>query len=292
MKGTYTALITPFKNGQVDYTAYESLLEAQVKAGVEGVVPCGTTGESPTLSHEEHNEIVRFTVEKIKKRVKVIAGTGSNSTEESLRLSRHAEKVGADGCLLVCPYYNKPTQEGLYRHFKSVSDAVGLEIVVYNIPGRSGVKIAIETLARLAEIPNVVAVKDATGDIDMASETVAVCGEKLSVLSGNDSMNLPILAVGGTGTISVVSNIVPDRIKKLVDHHHKGETGKALGIHLALWQLSKVLFLETNPIPVKAAAHLLKMIPSEEIRLPLTPLEAPHREKLKAELKKLGLLQG
>jgi len=290
MKGTYTALITPFKNGQVDYATYEALLEAQVKAGVDGVVPCGTTGESPTLSHEEHNEIVRFTVEKIKKRVKVIAGTGSNSTEESLRLSRHAEKVGADGCLLVCPYYNKPTQEGLFRHFKAVSDAVGLEIVVYNIPGRSGVKIGIETLARLAEIPNVVAVKDATGDIDMASETVAVCGEKLSVLSGNDSMNLPILAVGGTGTISVVSNIVPDRVKKMVDLYLKGETKKALEVHLALWQLSKVLFLETNPIPVKAAAHLLKMIPTEEIRLPLTSLEAPNREKLRAELKKIGLL--
>ncbi|MBL8995120.1 MAG: dihydrodipicolinate synthase family protein, partial [Spirochaetia bacterium] len=174
--------------------------------------------------------------------------------------------------------------------FKAVSDAVGLEIVVYNIPGRSGVKIAIETLARLAEIPNIVAVKDATGDIDMASETVAICGEKLSVLSGNDSMNLPILAVGGTGTISVVSNIVPDRVKKMVDLYLKGETKKALEVHLALWQLSKVLFLETNPIPVKAAAHLLKMIPSEEIRLPLTPLETPNREKLRVELKKIGLL--
>lgn len=290
MKGTFTALITPFKNGKVDYETYESLLEAQVKAGVEGVVPCGTTGESPTLSHEEHNEVVRFTVDKIKKRILVIAGTGSNSTEETLRLSRHAESVGADGCLLVCPYYNKPTQEGLYRHFKAVSEAVGVSLVVYNIPGRSGVKINLETLVRLAEIPNITAVKDATGDIDMASDVVAACGEALSVLSGNDSMNLPVMAVGGRGTISVVSNIVPDRVKKLIDNCLKGDFKKGLETHLALWNLSKNLFLETNPIPVKAAAHLLKMIPSEEIRLPLTPMEPANRDKLKAVLKKMELL--
>ncbi len=280
MKGTFTALITPFKNGKVDYGTYESLLESQVKAGVDGVVPCGTTGESPTLSHEEHNEVVRFTVEKIKKRILVIAGTGSNSTDETLRLSRHAESVGADGCLLVCPYYNKPTQEGLFRHFKAVSEAVGVSLVVYNIPGRSGVKINLDTLLRLAEISNIVAVKDATGDIDMASDVAAACGEKLAVLSGNDSMNLPIMAVGGKGTISVLSNIVPDKVKKLID----------CCLHQNIWDLSKNLFLETNPIPVKAAAHLLKMIPSEEIRLPLTPMEPANRDKLKTVLKKLELL--
>jgi 4-hydroxy-tetrahydrodipicolinate synthase len=289
-QGTYTAILTPFTGGQIDWASFEKLLDLQLTAKVEGIVPMGTTGESPTVSHEEHRKVVEFTVKFVKGRCKVIAGTGSNSTAETLELSQHAEKSGADGCLLVTPYYNKPTPDGLERHFKAVSDAVGIPLVLYNIPGRTGTRLSAELLARLAERKNIVAVKDATGECDLWSDVVRLCGDRLAVLSGNDSQILPLIAVGGKGVISVASNLIPARVKALVDAALAGDLAKARAIHYEWWDLGKHLFLETNPIPAKAAAKAMGLIPDEELRLPLSPMGAAPREVLMKTLRAMKLV--
>jgi 4-hydroxy-tetrahydrodipicolinate synthase len=288
-KGTYTALVTPFRNTEVDYPALAQLLERQVQAKVDGVVPCGSTGESATLSHEEHERVIAFVIEKVAKRVKVIAGTGSNNTRESVRLTKFAQEHGADGALLIAPYYNKPTQEGIYAHYAAVADSVQLPQLVYNIPGRSAVNIAPETLARLTRHANVVGVKEASGSLDQVSRVIEACGPSFAVLSGDDSLTLPILAVGGHGVIAVISNVVPSALVELVRAALAGDYAKARSAHYALLPLMRAMGLETNPIPVKAALAALGQI-QNELRLPLTPLSEAFVGKLRSELERAKLL--
>lgn len=288
-EGTYTALVTPFRNAEVDYPALAQLLERQVQARVDGVVPCGSTGESATLSHDEHERIIAFVIEKAAKRVKVIAGTGSNNTRESVRLTKFAEEHGADGALLIAPYYNKPTQEGIYAHYAAVADAVPLPQLVYNIPGRSAVNIAPETLARLAQHENVVGVKEASGSLDQVSRVIEACGPSFTVLSGDDTLTLPILAVGGRGVIAVISNVVPGALVELVQAALAGDYARARSAHYTLLPLMRAMGLETNPIPVKAALAALGHI-ANELRLPLTPLSEPYVGKLRGELERARLL--
>ncbi|MBX3181690.1 MAG: 4-hydroxy-tetrahydrodipicolinate synthase [Polyangiaceae bacterium] len=281
--------MTPFSGGEIDYQALGELIERQVEAGVTGVVPCGSTGESATLSHEEHERLIAFTVERASGRVQVIAGTGSNSTSESVRLTRFAKQQGATGALLIAPYYNKPTQEGLYAHYAKVAESVDLPQLVYNIPGRSAVNITPETMARLAELPHVVGVKEASGSLDQVSRIIEACGEHFTVLSGDDSLTLPILAVGGRGVIAVVSNLAPRPLIELVQAAHEGSWPRARQLHYQLLPLMRALGLETNPIPVKAAIGLLGWA-SDELRLPLTPLREACHAPLRAALVQAKLL--
>lgn len=286
LEGAMTALVTPFADGEVDYDALARLIEFQIAGGIQGIVPCGTTGESPTLSHEEHDRVIAFTVEKVAGRVPVIAGTGSNSTAEAVQLTRHARAAGADACLSVNPYYNKPTQQGMIEHTQAIAE-VGLPIVLYNIPGRTGVELTAETIARMyEEIELVVAVKEATGKLDMASAVASTCD--ITILSGDDSLTLPICAVGGSGVISVLSNILPGEIRKLWDFIEAQELHDACMQHLKLFPLFKGMFVETNPIPIKAALAMLGLC-REELRLPLTPLSASHRPALAKLLREAGL---
>jgi 4-hydroxy-tetrahydrodipicolinate synthase len=287
-EGTYTALVTPFAGDGIDYAALHNLIDAQVKAGVQGVVPCGSTGESATLSHDEHERVIAATVEHAAGRIKVIAGTGSNSTRESVRLTRWAKEHGADGALLIAPYYNKPTQDGLRAHYETVAAGVDLPLIVYNIPGRSAVNIAPETMAQLAEIPHIVGVKEASGSLDLVSRTVQLCGSKLTVLSGDDSLTLPILSVGGRGVIAVVSNIAPERLLKLVNAALAGDYASAREQHYALLPLMQAMGVETNPIPVKTALGLLGRC-SPELRLPLTALRQENLAVLRKALQAVGL---
>jgi 4-hydroxy-tetrahydrodipicolinate synthase len=289
-KGTFTALVTPFKDGLVDYDAFEKMIETQISAGIEGLVPCGTTGESPTLSHDEHKKIIEFTVTKTAGRAKVLAGTGSNSTDETLELSQFAEKAGADGCLLVCPYYNKPSAQGLFLHFKKVADTVGIPHILYNVPGRTGIRIPSDVIAKLAEIKNIVGIKDATGDLSFASEVFEICGGRFAILSGNDDCTLPVISIGGVGTISVVSNIAPSSVKAMVDAALAGDYALAQKLHYEIWPLSKGLFAQTNPIPVKTAAYWMGLIPTEEMRLPLSPIEGADRQNLRKALQKAQMI--
>ncbi len=282
-EGTYTALVTPFRQGEVDYVALAALLERQVQAKVDGVVPCGSTGESATLSHDEHERVIAFVIEKSARRLKVIAGTGSNSTRESIRLTRFAKEHGADGALLIAPYYNKPTQEGLYAHYAAVAEAVELPQLVYNIPGRSAVNITPETMARIARQKNVVGVKEASGSLDQVSRIVEACGPAFTVLAGDDSLTLPILAVGGRGVIAVISNLVPEGLVKLVAAALAGDYATARAQHYALLPLMRAMGLETNPIPIKAALAAVGLI-ENELRLPLTPLTEASRDALTAAL--------
>ena len=287
-EGTYTALVTPFSADGIDYPALRRLLDAQITAGVQGVVPCGSTGESATLSHDEHERVISAVVEHVAGRVKVIAGTGSNSTRESVRLTRWAKEHGADGALLIAPYYNKPTQDGLRAHYEAVADSVDLPLVVYNIPGRSAVNIAPETMAKLAEIPHIVGVKEASGSLDQVSRTVQLCGSKLTVLSGDDSLTLPIMSVGGRGVIAVVSNLVPERLIKLVNAALAGDYESARAEHYALLPLMQAMGIEVNPIPVKTALAMLGRC-SPELRLPLTPLREENMPALRKALQGVGL---
>jgi 4-hydroxy-tetrahydrodipicolinate synthase len=287
-QGTYTALITPFTADGIDYPALKRLLDAQIAAGVQGVVPCGSTGESATLSHEEHERVIAATVEHVAGRIQVIAGTGSNSTRESLRLTRWAKEHGADAALLIAPYYNKPTQDGLRAHYETVATGVDLPLILYNIPGRSAVNIAPETIAKLAEIPHIVAIKEASGSLDQVSRTVQLCGSKLTVLSGDDSLTLPIMSLGGRGAIAVVSNLVPELLRKLVDAALADDYASAREQHYALLPLMQAMGLETNPIPVKAALGLLGRC-SPELRLPLTSLREENVASLRKALQSLGL---
>lgn len=269
--GVYTAIVTPFHNDKIDYDSYHKLLERQMQAGVSGVVPCGTTGESPTLSYEEHSELIRKTVEICKGKIQVIAGTGSNSTKEAIELTEHACKDGVDGILSVNPYYNKPTQEGLFLHFRAIASASSKPIMLYNIPGRTAVNLLPETIQRLSEISNIVSVKEATGDLGQMSKTISLLPSTFTVLSGDDNLTLPLLAVGGKGVVSVVSNLFPSSVRQLVDSFRNGDVEKAKELHYALLKVFSLAFVETNPIPVKAALHWMGHC-QNELRLPLTPL--------------------
>jgi 4-hydroxy-tetrahydrodipicolinate synthase len=288
--GTYTALVTPFKNGKVDQAALKRLVQAQIRAGVDGVVPVGTTGESPTLDFDEHIEVIKRTVEYAAGRIKVLAGTGGNSTSEAIYLTQGAERVGADGSLQVAPYYNKPTQEGLFQHFRAVARATRLPIVLYSIPSRCGVEIGVETTRRLAEAcPNIVGIKEAGGNADRVSQLRQALGERFTILSGDDSLTLPFMAVGADGVISVASNIIPRQVAQMVRAFAAGQLATAQKIHRKYYPLFKDLFIETNPIPIKAAMAMLGLI-EEEYRLPLVPMNPKNRDILKATLKACGLL--
>ena len=287
--GSFVAIVTPFRKGKVDEQAFSSLIEWQIANGTSGIVPCGTTGESATLSYEEHNRVIELTVEVVNRRVPVIAGTGSNSTDEAIALTRHAKRAGADGALLITPYYNKPTQEGLYRHYKAVAEAVDLPLVLYNIPIRTGVNMLPATIARLSAIKNVVGVKEGSGSVQQASDIVQLCGERLTVLAGDDALTLPIMAVGGKGVVTVTANILPTDMANLVKAFATGKIEEAQRIHFKLSPLFAALFYETNPIPVKEALGMMGKI-DPELRLPLCPMATDTREKLARVLKDMGLI--
>ncbi|MEO2069282.1 MAG: 4-hydroxy-tetrahydrodipicolinate synthase [Desulfurobacteriaceae bacterium] len=288
-EGIYVAIPTPFKNGKVDEKALKDHLNFLIENGVDGIVPCGTTGESATLSYEEHEEVIALTVEECRGKVKVIAGTGSNSTEEAIRLTKFAEKIGADGALLITPYYNKPNQEGLYLHFKKVAESVNIPIVLYNVPGRTGVNMLPETVARLSEIENIVAIKEATGDMNVTTEIVRLCGEKITVLSGDDLTFFPLLSVGAKGVISVTANIVPGKMVKMYKNFVDGKIKEAMDLHFEIYPLSKVLFIDTNPIPVKTALYFMGRM-EKEFRLPLCPTSIEKEAKIREVLTNLGVI--
>lgn len=289
-KGSIVAIVTPFKNGKVDEKKLRELIEFQIKNGTSGIVPCGTTGESATLSFQEHGRVIEITIEQVKKRVPVIAGTGSNSTEEAIMLTRHAAKSGADASLQVSPYYNRPTQKGLYEHFKSIADAVDIPIILYNIATRTGVNIEPETIVRLsADCKNIVGVKEASGNLDQMSRIKALCGEKFQLISGDDSLTLPVLAIGGIGVISVVANIIPRDVADMVFEFEKGNIKKARELHYKMLPLIKAAFLETNPIPIKTAMGLMGLC-EPDLRLPMCVMIPDNLEKLKKALKDYGLL--
>jgi len=288
-EGSYVALVTPFKkNGSLDELKLEELIEFQIKNGTAGIVPCGTTGESPTLSWEEHNRVIDITVKVVRKRVQVIAGTGSNNTKEAIEATQHAKQVGADAALVVNPYYNKPPQEGLFQHFKAVAEEGGLPIIVYNIPGRTGVNVTPQTLERLTKVRNISGVKESSGNLGQMAEMIYLCGDKLDFLSGDDNLTLPLLSIGGKGVVSVIANICPQETADLVRNYLKGNSAKAREIHYRLLPLCQSLFLETNPIPVKAAMNLLGMEVGA-CRLPLTSLNPSALEAVKKELVTFGL---
>jgi 4-hydroxy-tetrahydrodipicolinate synthase len=289
-QGSIVAIVTPFKNGKVDEEKYRRLVEFQIKNGTSAIVPCGTTGESATLNFEEHHRVIDITVQAVRKRVPVIAGTGGNSTAEAIELTEHAKKVGADATLQVVPYYNKPTQEGLFQHFKAIAKAVPLPQVLYNIPGRTGVNMLPATVARLAELKEVVAIKEASGDLGQMAEVVRLAGDKITLLSGDDNLTLPVLAIGGKGVVSVVANIAPKDSAKMVKAWHDGKVEQARKLFYKLLPLCQAMFYETNPIPVKTALALTGKIEGE-MRLPLCPMAPANLEKLKAALKAYGLIK-
>jgi 4-hydroxy-tetrahydrodipicolinate synthase len=289
--GTHTAIVTPFRNGQFDEAAYARLVKAQIKGGVDGIVPVGTTGESPTVDNDEHIRVIELTVKLVAGQVKVMAGTGANATSEAIHLTQAAEKVGADGSLQVAPYYNKPTQEGLYQHFKAIAKNTKLPIVLYSIPGRCGVEIAVPTVKRLAaDCKNIIGIKEAGGSSDRVSQLRAALGPKFEILSGDDSLTLPFMSVGAQGVISVASNVAPREVATMVRAFAKGDTKKALQLHQKLYPLFKDLFIETNPVPVKAALAMLGLI-EEEYRLPLVSMSTANRAILKAAMKAAGILK-
>ena len=288
-QGSMVALVTPFKGGRIDEPALRELVEFHIKNGTDALVPCGTTGESPTLSHDEHRRVIELTVEAANRRVSVVAGTGSNSTAEAIDLTCYAKQAGADGALLVLPYYNKPTQAGLIAHCRAVADAAELPLILYNIPGRTGVNMLPETLAALADHPYIVGMKEATGNLEQMTQDIVLCGDKLSFLSGDDTLTLPLLAVGGRGGISVVANIVPRDVADLTHSFLSGDWKRAREIHLKLFPLCQAMFYETNPIPVKTAMALLGMIDGE-LRLPLCPMSELNLTKLKAAMRAYGLI--
>lgn len=292
-KGAYTAMVTPFdEKGEVDEEGLRANVEFQIRKGIHGLVPVGTTGECATLSYEEHKRVIEITVDAAKGRVPVLAGTGSNSTWEAIMLTEHAKEVGADGALLVAPYYNKPTQRGLYEHFKKIAETVDIPQVLYNIPSRTGVNIEPETMAKLAELKNVVGVKEASGSLDQVMRIIQLTsGKEFFVTSGEDSLTFPILALGGIGVISVASNLVPDRVAGMVDAFFEGRLEEARRIHYELMPLFKALFIETNPSPVKAAMEMMGM-PAGKPRLPLVELQPENREKLRRVLMDMGLVKG
>jgi 4-hydroxy-tetrahydrodipicolinate synthase len=288
-RGAIVAIVTPFKNGEVDEEAYRELIEIQIENGTDGIVPCGTTGESATLSHEEHDRVVEIAVEAVRKRVPVIAGTGSNSTREAIRLTKHANEVGADGALMVTPYYNRPTQEGLYQHYKAVAEEVPMPIIPYNVPSRTGSNLLPETDARLSKISNIVGIKEASGDLKQISKVIQLCEDDFAVLSGDDFTVLPILTIGGKGVISVISNVVPADMAGLIDAFEAGDMAKARELHFKMWPLMEALFFETNPVPSKAALSMLGKI-EYEVRPPLCRMSDANYERLRQVLVDYGLM--
>ena len=288
--GTYTAIVTPFKSGRVDEPALQRLIKAQSKAAVDGIVPVGTTGESPTLDFDEHIRVIQLSVKFAARRISVLAGTGGNSTSEAIFLTQAAEAAGADGSLQVAPYYNKPTQEGLFQHFGSIARATKLPIMLYSIPGRCGIEIGVDTVRRLAEeCKNIVSIKEAGGNPDRVSQLRAALPKNFTILSGDDSLTLPFMSVGAEGVVSVVSNVIPREVAQMVRAFRMGKTAVAQKLHAKFYPLFKDLFIETNPIPVKAALAMLGQI-EEEYRLPLVPLGAKNRETLRATMKVCGVL--
>ena len=289
IRGSIVAIVTPFKDGAVDYGKLEELIEFHIESGTHGIVPVGTTGESPTLSHAEHEEVIKFTVDTVRGRIPVVAGTGSNSTEEALRLTEFAEQAGADAALVVTPYYNKPTQEGIYLHFRTLADGTSLPLILYNVPGRTVVNMEPETVERLfCDCKNVIGIKEASGSLEQASRIIFLCGEDLILLSGDDAVNYPLLTIGAKGFISVTANIAPADVSEMYNSFAMGEFEKAKELHYRLFPLNSVLFVESNPIPVKAALALMGKI-SPEIRPPLYELSGKNLEKLKREMKRFGL---
>jgi len=288
--GSFVAIVTPFKNGRVDYDKLKELIEMHIEKGTSGIVPCGTTGESATLSHDEHNDVVKNTVKVVKGRVKVIAGTGSNSTREAIELTKFAERVGVDGSLIITPYYNKPTQKGLYEHFAKIASEVDIPIIVYNVPGRTAVDILPQTVIKLSRIKNVIGIKEASGQLGYVSEIVRGTDGKFDVLSGDDALTFPMLAIGGKGAISVVANIVPEDVANMIRSFEEGNIDKARKLHLKMFPLIKALFMETNPIPVKTAMEILGMMHGE-LRLPLCEMSEENKSQLKKVMKEYGLIK-
>ncbi len=288
--GTYTALVTPFRDGAFDQAAFAALIEGQIRGGVEGIVPVGTTGESPTLDHDEHNAVIKAAVEIAKGRCKVIAGTGSNSTKEAIELTVEAERLGADAALLVAPYYNKPSQQGLYLHYKAIAEAVKIPLVLYSIPGRCGIEIGVDTVVRLArDFPNIVAIKEAGGSVERVNQLRQALPDSFEILSGDDSLTLPFLSAGAVGVISVASNIIPKEVGDLVRHWLAGRPGDAAAVHRKYYPVFKDLFIEPNPVPTKyALAELGQMTP--EVRLPLCELTDANKARVKATLAAVGIL--
>ena len=289
-KGAFTAIVTPFKNGRLDEDAYRELIEFQIQGGIHGMVPCGTTGESATLSHAEHKRVVETCIDQVKKRVMVIAGTGSNNTAESLELTQHAEAAGADAALMITPYYNKPTQEGLYQHYKTVASNTRIPIVVYNVPSRTSVNLLPETVARLTDFPTIKGIKEATGDLKQCAKVLQLCGDKITVLSGDDFTVLPLLAVGGQGVISVVSNVAPGDMAGMCNAFFAGDLAKARGLHYKMWPLMEAMFFETNPTPAKTALKMMGKI-TGEVRQPLCLMSKANEDKLRQVMQKYGLIK-
>ena len=288
--GSFVALITPFKNGKVDEKRLAELIEWQIRSGTHGIFPCGTTGESATLSHEEHTQVVKLVVDIVKKRVPVVAGSGSNSTAEAIRLTREAQEVGADGVVMISPYYNRPTQEGIYQHYRAVAQAVpGFPIIFYNIPGRTGSNIEPSTMARLAEIDNIVGVKEAAGSIDQVLNIIIACGDKLAIFSGEDSLTFSMMSLGGKGVLSTVANVAPREMADLANAGLAKQWDRAAQMQLKLIPLIRALFLETNPIPAKTALALMGKC-ELELRLPLVPMAEANLAKLKTVLKEYEFL--
>jgi 4-hydroxy-tetrahydrodipicolinate synthase len=288
-EGAFTALITPFRDGAVDERALCDLVEWQIQSGIDGLVPCGSTGESATLTHAEHDQVVKLVVEQTRHRVPVIAGAGSNSTAEAIRLTATAREYGADGALLISPYYNKPTQDGIYRHYKMIAANVDLPLIVYNIPGRTGSNILPETFARLCDIRQVVGIKEASGSMDQCSDILKLCGGRLTMLSGDDSLTLPLIAMGAGGVIATISNVMPAQMHDLAKCALAGDFARAREIHYQMLPLMRALFTETNPIPVKqACAFMGKCV--NELRMPLVPMTSGPADRLHSVMKELRLI--
>ena len=290
LKGSMVALATPFKGDKIDEEKIKELVGFHIKNNTKAIVPCGTTGESATLSYEEHDRVIETVIKAAKKCITVIAGTGSNNTKEAIRLTKHAKEAGADAALLISPYYNRPTQQGLYLHFKAVADAVNIPIVLYNIASRTGVNIEPETVAELAKIKNIVGIKEASGNLDQMSRIIQLCGDNFALLSGDDSLTLPIMTIGGAGVISVVANIAPNDVADLIDSFLSGDLRHAKKMHYKLLPLIKAMFIETNPIPVKTAMSLMGMI-EPGLRLPMCDMKEENLAKLKKALKDYGLMK-
>lgn len=290
LKGCFVAIVTPFRGGEIDEDSFRELIQFQLEKGTDGIVPCGTTGESPTLSHEEHKRVIRTTVEQVKGEVPVIAGTGSNSTKEAEELTLYAREAGADAALVITPYYNKPTQKGMENHYRKLAQ-IGLPIIIYNVPSRTGVSILPSTVAKLSKLKNVAGIKEASGSMDQVSSIISSCEPEFAVFSGDDSLTFPILALGGVGVISVVANILPHQVTQLVKNWLEGEVEEARKLHYKLLPLFKAMFIETNPIPVKTAMAKLDMI-AKEWRMPLGEMEEENEKKLEKILIQEGLIQG
>jgi len=288
-KGSIVAIVTPFNNGAVDVEKLRELVEFQIEGGIDAIVPCGTTGEASTLDYDEHILVIKTVVEQVNKRVPVIAGTGSNSTAEAIELTQLAKEAGVDGCLLVTPYYNKPTQEGLYLHYKAVAEGVAIPQILYNVPGRTGVNLLPETVARLAVIKNIVAIKEATGSLQQASEVLALCGDLIDVLSGDDFITFPMMACGAKGVISVLANIMPKSVGDLTDAYIAGDLATARKLHLDTLKISNAMFIESNPVPVKTALGLMGKC-SDEVRLPLCQMSEANKAKLVSIMKEYKLI--